>query len=219
MAKDQPLRTQIYLMAEAGLEPGVLGQALEAGAIACVLLRSADVGDEALRDAIEALRPIAQQREVAFLVENRAALAVETGCDGVHLSQDGMTVKDTREVIGADAIVGIYCGASRHAAMAAAEVGTDYVAFGGGPADRWWQTAADPDILSWWQAIMTAPCVAIVGDDLRTAGKLAEAGADFVAVGPCIWSHPAGPGAAVRELHTTLGGGESRSDAGQIKDA
>ena len=219
MAKDQPLRTQIYLMAESGLDPGALGQALEAGAIACVLLRSADVGDEALRDAIEALRPIAQQREVAFLVENRAALAAETGCDGVHLSQDGMTVKDAREVIGTDAIVGIYCSELRDAAMAAAESGADYVAFGGGPAGRWWQMAADPDILSWWQAIMTAPCVAIVGDDLRTAGKLAEAGADFVAVGPCIWSHPAGPNAAVRELHTTLGGGESRSDAGQIKDA
>jgi len=52
MAKDQPLRSQIYLMAEAGLDPNALSQALDGGAIACVLLRSAGVGDEALRAAI-----------------------------------------------------------------------------------------------------------------------------------------------------------------------
>ncbi len=218
MAKDQPLRSQIYLMAEAGLDPNALSQALDGGAIACVLLRSAGVGDEALRAAIAALRSIAQEREVAFLVENQVELVNETGCDGVHLAEDSMTVKNAREVVGSDVIVGIYCGASRHAAMAAAEAGADYVALGGGAAERWWEEAADPELLTWWQAIMTAPCVAIVGDDLRTAGEMAAAGADFVALGSCIWSHRGGPDAAIREVLGMLGGGESDSNASQAKD-
>ena len=138
MAKNQPLRSQIYLMAEAGLDPGTLARALDAGAIACVLLRSADIGDEALRSAIEALQPIAQEREVAFLIEDRVELVNETGCDGVHLSEDGMTVMKAREVVGPDVIVGTYCGASRHAAMAAAEAGADYSALGSGAAERGW---------------------------------------------------------------------------------
>jgi len=209
MAKNQPLRSQIYLMAEAGLDPGTLARALDAGAIACVLLRSADIGDEALRSAIGALQPIAQEREVAFLIEDRIELVNETGCDGVHLSEDSMTVKKAREVAGPDVIVGAYCGASRHAAMAAAEAGADYVALGGGAAERWWEMAADPELLTWWQAIMTAPCVAIVGDDLQTAGVMAAAGADFVALGSCIWSHPTGPDAAIRDLHTILNSGNS----------
>jgi thiamine-phosphate pyrophosphorylase len=218
MAKDQPLRSQIFLMAEAGLDPNTLRLALDAGAVACVLLRSADVGNDALRAGIEALRPIAHEREVAFLVEDQAELVSETGCDGVHLSKDSMTVKNAREVVGADVIVGTYCGASRHAAMAAAEAGADYVALGGGAAERWWEKAADPEILTWWQSIMTAPCVAIVGDDLQTAGEMAAAGADFVAVGSCIWSHPAGPDAAIREVLGMLRNGESESNASQAKD-
>jgi thiamine-phosphate pyrophosphorylase len=209
MAKDQPLRSQIYLMAEAGLDPNALRLALDAGAVACVLLRSADAGNDALRAGIEALQPIAQEREVAFLVENQAGLAHETRCDGVHLTEDGMTVEKARQVVGAEAIVGVYCGASRHLAMAAAEAGADYVALGGGTPERWWEEAADPEILTWWQAIMTAPCVAIVGNDLQTAGEMAAAGADFVALGSCIWSHPAGPDAAIRDLHTILNSGNS----------
>jgi thiamine-phosphate pyrophosphorylase len=218
MAKNQPLRSQIYLMVEAGLDPNALSLTLDAGAVACVLLRSAGVGDEALRAAIAALRPIAHEREVAFLVEDQAELVNETGCDGVHLSKDSMTVKNAREVVGSDVIVGTYCGASRHAAMAAAEAGADYVALGGGAAERWWEKAADPEILTWWQAIMTAPCVAIVGDDLQTAGEMAAAGADFVAVGACIWSHRGGPDTAIREVLGVLGDGEAESNASQAKD-
>ncbi len=218
MAKDQLLRSQIYLMVEAGLDPGTLGRGLDAGAVACVLLRSADVGDDALRAATAALRPIAHEREVAFLIENKTLLANETGCDGVHLTLDGMTVEEARQVVGAEAIVGVYCGASRHAAMAAAEAGADYVAFGGGAAERWWEKAADPELLTWWQAVMIAPCVAIAGDDLQTAGEMAAAGADFVAVGPCIWSLPAGPDAAVRELISMLGGDDPGSTASQAED-
>lgn len=204
MAKDRSLRSQIYLMAEAGLGPDALAQALDAGPVACVLLRSANIEHETLRPAIDALRPVAQEREAAFLIEDETRLAAETGCDGVHLSPRGTTVKTARQEVGAESIVGVYCGGSRHAAMAAAEAGADYVAFGGGSADRWWQDPADPDLLSWWQALMTAPCVAIVGGELRRAGELAAAGADFLAVGSCIWSHPGGPAAAVGELLAIL---------------
>ncbi|MDX1425197.1 MAG: thiamine phosphate synthase, partial [Kiloniellales bacterium] len=109
-----------------------------------------------------------------------------------------------RQALGAEAIVGIQCGASRHAAMLAAEAGADYVAFDGGAGERWWQDAAEPELIAWWQEIMTTPCVAVAGDDPRTAERLAAAGADFVAVGAAVWAHPAGPDSAVRELLSRL---------------
>jgi thiamine-phosphate pyrophosphorylase len=209
MARHRSFDSQIYLMADAGLDPAALRQALGVGAVACVLLRTANGDDQALRAAIDALRPVAHEREVAFLVENRTRLAHETGCDGVHLTEAGATVKTARQEVGAEAIVGVQCSASRHAAMVAAEAGADYVAFGGGPAERWWQDVADPELVGWWQAIMTAPCVAMVGDDLRHAAELAAAGADFVAVGSCIWADPGGPDAAVRALLALLDGGRA----------
>lgn len=205
MTQDRPPRCQIYLMAEPGLDPKVLAPALEAAPTACVLLRKGTAGEDALRAAIAALRPVAQQREVAFLLEERANLASETGCDGVHLTQDCTAIKAARAAVGEDAIVGAFCGTSRHAAMSAAEAGADYVAFGGAPEERWWQEPADPELLAWWQALMTAPCVALANDSVATAGEMAAAGADFVAVGAAVWTHPGGSAAAMAELAAALG--------------
>jgi thiamine-phosphate pyrophosphorylase len=218
MAQPRPPSTQIYLTADAGLEADALRHALEAGPVACVLLRAGPSGDETLRAAIDALRPLAQEREVAFLIENRARLAHETGCDGVHLSGDSARVEKARQAVGTEAIVGVACGASRHAAMVAAEAGADYVAFGNGPDADGRSMPADPELVSWWQSLMTAPCVAFAGNDPRTAGDLAAAGADFVAVGPGIWSHSAGPGAAVRELVAVLAEAGASPAISQAKD-
>lgn len=218
MAKDRTLRSEIYLIAEAGLDPETLKLALDAGSVACVLLHGANLDDDALQAAIQALRPIAQERDVAFLIEDRARLARETGCDGVHLSEDGKAAKCARQEAGEEAIVGIYCGDSRHAGMLAAEAGADYVAFGGGAAEDRWDRPADTDLLAWWQALVTTPCVAVVGRELQTAAAMAAAGADFVAVGTCIWRHPNGPDAALRELHALLGGDGHGRNAGRAKD-
>lgn len=218
MAKDAPLRTQIYLMAEVGLDPMALSRALDAGTVACVLVRAANADGGALEASILALRPVAQERQVAFLIENQVRLARQTGCDGVHLTGDGQSIERARQELDDEAIVGLYCGASRHAGMDAAEAGADYVAFGGDSAEDWWRKPADPDLLAWWQALVTTPCVALSDDDLQGAGEMAAAGADFVAVGTCIWSHPHGPDTAIRELNAVLGIDGRGSDAGQAKD-
>lgn len=218
MAQQRTPSTQIYLTAEAGLEADALRQALEAGPVACVLLRAGPCGDEALRAAIDVLRPVAHEREVAFLIENRARLAHETGCDGVHLSDDGAGVAAARQAVGTEAIVGVQCSASRDAAMVAAEAGADYVAFVGGPAAERRETPVDPELVSWWQALMTAPCVAFAGEDLQAVAELAAAGADFVAVGPGIWSQSAGPAAAVQALLGVLADARAKPAISQAKD-
>ena len=83
--------------------------------------------------------------------------------------------------------------------MEAAEAGADYVAFGAffPSASKPGATPADPEILSWWQAATTMPCVAIGGITPDNCAALVEAGADFLAVASAVWNHPAGPAAAV----------------------
>ena len=200
-------RCQIYLVAEPGLDSAALDMALEAGDIACVLLRQSATGEESLHTSIDVLMPVAHKHEVAFLIEDHPALAAETGCDGVHLSGDGGAVAAARRALGANAIVGASCGQSRHAAIVAGESDVDYVAFGGlggGTASEAPPEAADPELLSWWQAMMTIPCVAVGGIDLGNARELAHAGADFVAVARAVWDHPEGPAAAVQALANEL---------------
>jgi thiamine-phosphate pyrophosphorylase len=87
--------------------------------------------------------------------------------------------------------------------MDAVEAGADYVAFGAfyPTTTKEAKTQAEPEILTWWQDIMEAPCVAIGGITVENARPLVEAGADFLAVASGVWDHPKGPAAAVRAFN------------------
>jgi len=173
--------------------------ALGAGDVACVLLRSAGLPDPAAERAARALRPIVQARDVALLVEGQPEVARAGGCDGVHLSGEGASLDAARRILGPEAIVGVACGLSRHAAMDVGEAGADYVAFAG-------EAGELEPLLAWWQETMEIPCVAMGGTGLENAAALAGAGADFLAVGDAVWRHPAGPAAAVETLNALLAG-------------
>jgi len=179
----------------------VLAAALESGDVACLLLRLDDASDDEMRAAAAALRPVAQGRGVAFLIDGRPGIAAETGADGVHV--EGADAYDAaRRAVGADAIVGVGCGGSRDAAMTAAERGADYVAFGSFAAAA--AAGSDLELLGWWSELMTVPCVAAGDAAPADAAALARAGADFVASGDAVWDHPDGPAAAVRALNAAI---------------
>jgi len=181
---------RLYLAITADCPPAQLTAALEAAEIACVLLLGGALDEAALRAAVEVLCPLAQARDVPVLLEDRVEMAAETGCDGVQLS-DPEALAAARRRLGGEAIIGVRvgvgvdCGTSRHHAIAAAESGPDYVAFGApGPGAPGTRTAAEPELVGWWQEIMTLPCVAFGAAGPEACARLAVAGADFVAVSP-----------------------------------
>jgi thiamine-phosphate pyrophosphorylase len=201
---DESTRCRLYLVTPPDLDPAAfrdrMAEALDAGDVACVQLRLKNVSDDAIRRACDMLRPVAQDRDVAFILNDRPDLAAETGCDGVHVGQQDASYDEARRRLGGERIVGVTCHDSRHLAMEGAEAGADYVAFGaffptstkeaiGHPA---------PEILEWWSSLMTVPCVAIGGITPENCAPLVKAGADFLAVISAVWNHPDGPGAAVR---------------------
>jgi thiamine-phosphate pyrophosphorylase len=201
---------RLYLVTPPALEPALfavrLAEALDAGDVGCVQLRLKDVDDDTVRRACDALRPVAQSRGVAFLLNDRPDLAAETGCDGVHVGQQDAPYAEARRLLGADRIVGVTCHDSRHLGIDAAEAGADYVAFG-----AFFPTTTKPskyrpapELLAWWSEIMTVPCVAIGGITAENCAPLVEAGADFLAVVTAVWSYPAGPGAAVRAFNRAI---------------
>jgi thiamine-phosphate pyrophosphorylase len=201
---EEPARCRLYLITPPAFDPPAfresLSRALDGGDVACVQLRVKDVGDDAIRRACDLLRPVAQDRAVAFILNDRPDLAAATGCDGVHVGQQDARYEEARRLLGPDRIVGVTAHDSRHLAMEAAEAGADYVAFGasfptstkdaiGHPA---------PEILEWWSQIMTVPCVAIGGITPDNCAPLVKAGADFLAVVGAVWNHPDGPAEAVK---------------------
>ncbi|MBC9207548.1 thiamine phosphate synthase [Roseomonas aerophila] len=209
MAGKQDEGCRLYLVTPPVLEPrgfaDILAQALDAGDVAAVQLRLKDVDDDTLKRAIDVLRPVAQSRDVAFLLNDRADLAVKTGCDGAHLGQEDGDHAAARKLLG-DRMLGISCHGSRHLAMQAGEVGADYVAFGAffPTSTKVTEHTAEPDVLEWWTEMFELPSVAIGGITAANCAPLVRAGADFLAVVSAVWSHPQGPAAGVRELNAAI---------------
>ena len=185
-----------------------LAHALDAGDVAALQIRLKDHTDAEVTAAAEVILPIAHNRGVAVIMNDRPDLAAVTGCDGVHVGQGDASYAEARRLVGPDRMVGVTCHDSRHLAMEAAEAGADYVAFGAFfPSEtKQAETRADPEILSIWQETMQTPCVAIGGITHDNARRLAAAGADFLAVCAGVWKH-ADPALAVKALNEEIAAG------------
>ena len=183
-----------------------LDAALGAGDVAALQIRLKPADDAAILAAVEALAPVARAHGVAVILNDRPDLAARSGCDGVHLGQSDAALAEARRIMGPDAMIGVTCHDSRELAMEAAEAGADYVAFGAFFPTTTKETLhrPDPEILTIWQETVEIPCVAIGGITADTAGDLARAGADFVAVSSAVWSAAGGPAAAVRAFNQAL---------------
>jgi thiamine-phosphate pyrophosphorylase len=185
-----------------------LAAALGAGGrVAAFQLRLKGADDAAVLDWAARLAPVCRDHGVAFILNDRADLAVRCGADGVHLGQSDGSVAAARRLLGREAQIGVTCHASRHLAMEAGEAGADYVAFGSffPSPTKASEHRPEPEILEWWSRTMVLPCVAIGGITALNARPLVEAGADFLAVSSAVWEHPAGPAAGVRAFDALLG--------------
>jgi thiamine-phosphate pyrophosphorylase len=201
---------RLYLITPPVIEPArfadILAKALDAGDVASIQLRLKDVDEDAVKRAADALRSVAQSRDVAFILNDRPDLAASLGCDGVHVGKDDMSVAETRKLLGDSMIVGASAYDSHHRAMETAEDGADYIAFGAffATTTKIAEGHPEPEILEWWSEIMTVPCVAIGGIKVDNCGVLVEAGADFLAVSSGVWDYTDGPAAAVKAFNKTI---------------
>ncbi|HJN23926.1 MAG TPA: thiamine phosphate synthase [Rhodospirillales bacterium] len=200
-------RCRLYLITPPNMDPAgfvdILASALDAGDVACVQLRLKGVDADAVRYAADILRPVVNERDIVFILNDFPSLAAELGCDGVHIGQKDGAFAAARQALDEDAIVGVTCHASRHLAIEAAEKGADYVAFGAffPTATKEPKARADPAILEWWDELMTVPSVAIGGITPGNCAPLIKAGADFLAVVAGVWDHPDGPAQAVKTFN------------------
>ena len=206
-----PEGCRLYLITPPKFEPRAfadeLKRALDGGDVACLQLRMKDVTDHDILRAAEILMPIAQKRDVAFIVNDRPDIAHMIRADGVHVGQEDASYAEAREIVGKNAIVGVTCHNSRELAFDAGEAGADYVAFGAFfPTEtKEPKTVADLELLQWWAETMTVPVVAIGGITVDNAKPLVEAGADFIAVSAGVWGYADGPTAAVKNFNKLFG--------------
>jgi thiamine-phosphate pyrophosphorylase len=206
-AKRGPCRLYLVSPLEVGGGfPERLAAALDAGPAAAFQFRVKHVDQHEAARLAAPLQEICAERDVAFMVNDSAALAKRLGADGVHLGQSDGDPREARALLGAAAQIGVTAHASRHLAMEAGEAGADYVAFGAffPTGTKEVHHRPDPSILSWWSTLFEIPSVAIGGVTPDNGRVLVEAGADFLAVCGAVWNHEGGPAAAVRAFQPIL---------------
>ena len=185
-------RPQITLITPPVLDldifPTVLARVMDGVDIACLRLSLASKDPDDIGRAADAARLVAHARDVAIVIENHALFVERHGLDGIHLTDGSRAIRALRKELGADAIVGSFCGISRHEGMTAGEAGADYVAFGPiGEAGLGLGTQAPRDLFEWWSEMIEVPVIA-EGALTRDLVESFAPVTDFFALGPEIWA-------------------------------
>lgn len=196
---------QLYLITPPKIDDmeaflGALREALSAAPVACLQIRLKDIPGSDVVQAAKAIIPVAHEYGTVVVINDDPQIAKDCGADGAHIGQSDMDYLSSRNLLGADAIIGVTCHDSRDLAFEASQAGAEYVAFGAffdtptkDPIAR-----AELELLEWWSKTVEVPCVAIGGITPDNCAALIAAGADFLAVSSSVWNHPQGPGAAVK---------------------
>ena len=182
---------QLYLATPATLDPPPFphGPAAGVGAARAACLRAAlsSMDEAELGRTADACREVAHARDIAVVIDRLPALALRHGLDGVHLLNGAKEVRYARRELGADAIIGAFCGASRHEGMGAGEAGADYVSLGPvGESALYTGPRVDLELFQWWSEVIEVPVVAEGALSLDLVRTLAPM-VDFVALGAEVW--------------------------------
>ncbi|MBQ0824041.1 thiamine phosphate synthase [Microvirga sp. HBU67558] len=180
-----------------------LAEACATGAVAAVLLRLGSADERSLINQVKALAPAAQEHGAAAIVSaegeaDLATVAARGGADGVHVPGDPARLRELRDRLKSERVIGAGSIRTKDDAMTLGEAGADYLLFGEPRPD-----GSVPSLesvverASWWAEIFETPCVAYA-PSLDAVEPLAATQAEFVALGEAVWSHPDGPAAAVK---------------------
>ena len=201
-------RPQIYLITPPDFDldifPNQLAAVLDGTEIACVRLALATKDEDRIARAADSLRIVAHARDVALVIETHVLLVERHGLDGVHLTDGARSIRKVRKDLGSDAIIGAYCGTTRHDGISAAEAGADYVAFGpAGQTPLGDGISAEADLFEWWSEMIEVP---VVAEGALTAELVEKLGpvTDFFGIGAEIWQS-ADASAALKLLLAPLG--------------
>ena len=144
--------------------------------------------EDRIARAADALREITHARDIALVIAEHQGMVERLGLDGVHLIDGARNVRAARKALGGDAIVGAFCGTSKHDGLTAGEIGADYVAFGpvgvSGLGDG---SVAELELFAWWSEMIEVPVVAEGGLGANEVSALAGV-VDFLGLGEEIWN-------------------------------
>ena len=126
-------RTHLYVIVDPklSLNPDieqVVSLAIEGGA-QMIQFRDKESSDEEFLVLSERIKKIAQRKDIPLIINDRVDIAKSVDAEGVHLGQDDMPLKEAREILGQERIIGISTS-NLEEALQAEKQGADYIGLG-----------------------------------------------------------------------------------------
>ena len=209
---NRPLSTYLVTQGDRsrGRETAAVVRAAIAGGVDAVQLREKHASAHDRYELGRELRSMTSEAGVPLLVNDRVDLAVALDADGVHLGDDDLPVATAREQLGADAIIGRSVS-SPAAARRAEAAGADYLGVGAvfdtqTKDTREKESEIGVETVAAVADAVSVPIVGIGGITTENAERVAEAGADGVAVVTAI-TEADDPAAATRSLRDAVEAG------------
>jgi thiamine-phosphate pyrophosphorylase len=155
-----------------------------AGGAAVVQYRNKTAGAALRRSQAEALALLCAAHGTPLIVNDDVALALEVDGAGAHLGKADGDLADARRRLGSGRLLGASCYNRFELAAGAVAAGANYVAFGSFYASSTKPAAvrAAPELIGRAKRELAVPVAAIGGITLGNAGRLVEAGADWLCV-------------------------------------
>ncbi len=186
--------TQFYLVAPNSLSPPDIVACADA-ACAAGECASIIVPDTVKTEDVAALQGLGL---AVFLQDVEPRIVSRLRADGLHINTMEHAIVDLRMSLPRDAMVGVGCGTSRHAAMEASEQGADYVAF-----TQKKQTGGEP-LIKWWNDIAEVPSVPFDAVSLAELDILLPQKPDFIRPLDEMWESAANATRIISELAARL---------------
>ncbi len=176
-------------------------EALENG-VTCVQLREKNLDEASFIEEAKKISVLCRQYNTPFIVNDNVNVAIASNADGIHIGQEDMGLKDVREIVGENMIIGISAHTVEEAKFAQ-ENGADYIGIG---AVFETSTKNDVDVIPYEKVksicdAVDMPKVAIGGINAENILKLKGSGIDGVAVVSAIFGAK-DIGKATKELYT-----------------
>jgi thiamine-phosphate pyrophosphorylase len=201
-------RARLYLVldaAPAGRSAEALLREALAGGVDMVQLRDKEADDEALLRAAATFRRVCDEHDALFWLNDRPDLAVAAGADGVHVGQHDAPVREVRDQVGPEILIGLSTHSPEQFDAGLAS-GADELSVGPvyeTPTKPGRSAAGIDSVRHAATRGSSTPWFAIGGIAPRTIHDVLEAGAERVVVVRAIRDAPA-PRAAAAELRAAL---------------
>jgi len=148
-------------------------------------------GSELLKIA-KKVKTITKKYKVKLIINDFPILAKKINADGCHLGQSDGSIKNAKNLLKKDKIIGITCHGSKKLILNAIKEKPGYIALGSFFKSKLKPNAkkAQKNLVKWSKQRTNLPIVAIGGINNRNYKSLMKSGVNYLAISSYIWNNP-----------------------------